>query len=311
MQPDEVGCEGGLMSQFGQEGFRWWIGRVIDARNDPLKLGRVRVRIYGVDNLKEDDEIIQWASCITPTTSASFRQIGETPALIEGSEVFGFFADNERRDVRLIIGSLPQQPDEDDNTNALSYEARGKNPLESVKLHPVEPEPAFAAEYPFNRVIRTRKGHTIELDDTDNAERVRIHHANGTTIEMGPDGRLVIRNPGDSFEIVGGVKNIAVTGDAKIEVGGNLKAAIQGSATIAANSSVSIESKGILRLFGLLGVQIVSGEGTTIQGAGGLTVTDGSIVAAGNISSGTGLTTTVVAGGKSLTFRDGIAVRSS
>lgn len=298
------------MSQFGMDGFRWWVGDVIDVKNDPLRLGRVRVRVYGVDDLKTDDEIIYWASCLLPTTSASYRQVGDTPNLVEGSQVFGFFADGERGQVRIIVGSFPQQPD-DDQTNALAFEARGKNTTAVEKIHPVEPDSAYAAEYPFNRVIRTRKGHKIELDDTDGAERVHIHHASGTSIEMAPDGRLTIRNPGDSFEIVGGVKSIAIKGDAKIEVGGNLSAAVKGVATVVSESGISIESRGFLRLFGLLGVQIVSGGGTSIQGPGGLSVPDGSLFVAENIAAGNGATTSIIAGGKHISFVNGIAVSSS
>ena len=296
------------MTQMGQQGFRWWVGTVIDATNDPLKLGRVRVRVRGVDDFKEDDQITQWSSCVTPTTSASYRGVGDTPSMIEGSEVFGFFGDGNRGEVRIVVGTIPQQVG-DENTNALSFQARGKDPDVKQKLHPIEPDSAFKAEYPFNRVIRTRKGHKIELDDTDGAERVHIYHTSGTSIEMAPDGRLTIRNPGDSFEVVGGIKNVAVTGDANIEVGGNLNARVKGTANIIADSSLTIESKGILRLMGLLGVQISSGASVTMQSPAGVSVTEGSLYCVGNITSGTGVTATVVAGGANISMRNGVVTR--
>ncbi|CAB4143177.1 Protein Gp5, N-terminal OB-fold domain containing protein [uncultured Caudovirales phage] len=296
------------MTQMGQQGFRWWVGTVIDATNDPLKLGRVRVRVRGVDDFKEEDQITQWASCVTPTTSASYRGVGDTPSLIEGSEVFGFFGDGNRGEVRIIVGTIPQQSG-DENTNALSFQARGKNPDELEKLHPIEPDSAFNAEYPFNRVIRTRKGHKIELDDTDGAERVHIYHASGTSIEMAPDGRLTIRNPGDSFELVGGIKNIAIKGDANIEVGGSLNARVKGATNIISDSSITVESKGILRLMGLLGVQISSGTSVTMQAPAGANVTEGSLHVIGRITSGTGLTTNIVAGGSNIGMRNGLVVR--
>jgi len=295
------------MTQMGQDGFRWWVGTVIDVKNDPLKLGRARVRVRNVDDYKEDDQITQWATCVTPVTSASYRQVGDTPMLAEGSEVFGFFADGNRGEVRIIVGSIPQQED-DDNTNALSFEARGTESAKKTKIHPVEPDSAYKAAYPFNRVIRTSSGHKIELDDTEGAERVHIYHASGTAIEMSPNGRLIIRNPGDSFEIVGGVKNIAVKGDAKIEVGGNLSASVNGQATIVSNSGMTIQSQGILRLAGLLGVQIATGGSVTVQGPGGLSVTDGSLSVVGNISSSTAVTTTIIAGGTALGIVGGLVV---
>ena len=292
----------------GQQGFRWWVGTVIDCVNDPLQLGRVRVRVRGVDDFKDDAQIAQWAVCVTPTTSASYRGVGDTPSLLEGSEVFGFFADGNRGEVRIVVGSIPQQTGDLD-TNALSLQARGSDPNEKTKIHPVEPDSAYKAEYPFNRVIKTRKGHMIELDDTDGAERVNIYHASGTAIEMAPDGRLTIRNPGDSFEVVGGIKNIAVTGNANIEIGGDLNAVVKGNASIISDSGISIESKGLLRLMGLLGVQIVSGAGISAQAPAGVTVTDGNLHVIGNITSGTGVTTNIVAGGSNIGIRNGLIVR--
>lgn len=295
------------MTQMGQEGFRWWVGTVFDATGDPLRLGRVRVRVRGVDDDKEDDQIRQWASCVTPTTSPSFRGVGDTPQLMEGSEVFGFFADGNRGEARIIVGTIPQQPG-DENTNALPQQARGTDPDRPSKLHPIEPDSPFNAEYPLNRVIRTRKGHMIELDDTDDSERVHVYHCSGTSIEMQPNGRITIRNPGDSFEVVGGIKNIAVTGDCNIDVGGNLTARIQGDCNIISGASIIIESRGILRLAGQLGIQLVSGQGISAQTPGGFSVPDGSIYASGNITSGTGVTATVVAGGATLEFKDGMCV---
>lgn len=297
------------MAQMGQEGFRWWVGTVIDVVNDPLKLGRVRVRVRGVDDFKDNDQINQWATCVTPTTSASYRGVGDTPSLVEGSEVFGFFADGNRGEVRIIVGTFPQQPD-DENTNALSFEARGKDPDQKKKLHPVEPDSAFGAEYPLNRVIRTRKGHKIELDDTEGSERVHIYHSSGTSIEMAPNGRLTIRNPGDSFEVVGGVKNIAVIGDCKVEVGGNLNAVVKGSANIIANGNIALDAGGFLRLASKIGVQIISGGSVTVQSPAGLNVTEGSIHCIGNIVSGTGVTASSIAGGTSLNMINGTIVRA-
>ena len=32
----------------GMDGFYWWLG-VVENRNDPLKIGRVQVRIFGME----------------------------------------------------------------------------------------------------------------------------------------------------------------------------------------------------------------------------------------------------------------------
>jgi hypothetical protein len=48
-----------------------------------------------------------------------------------------------------------------------------------------------SSEYPDVNVIETHSGHTIELDDTDGNERVRVYHTSGSYIEIRPDGTFV------------------------------------------------------------------------------------------------------------------------
>jgi hypothetical protein len=292
----------------------WWQGRVENIK-DPKKAGLVQVQIYNFYEIpprgKTQKEDLPWCIPILPTTSPSLNGVGDTPQFVEGTRVLGFFVDGMHAGLvskPYIIGTMPISP-QDENKNSISFQARGKNPDELEKLHPIEPDSSFKAEYPLNRVIRSRKGHKIELDDTDGSERVHIYHASGTSIEMAPDGRLTIRNPGDSFELVGGVKNIAIKGDANIEVSGNLNARIKGAANIVSDSNISVESKGLLRLMGQVGVQISSGSSITMQAPAGVNVTDGSLHVIGRISSGTGLTTNIISGGSNIGIRNGIAVR--
>ena len=80
----------------GQDGFIWFVG-VVEDRQDPLKLGRVRVRCLGyhtenVNELPTSD--LPWASPLLPITSSGINGIGQTPlGLLEGSWVVGFFKD--------------------------------------------------------------------------------------------------------------------------------------------------------------------------------------------------------------------------
>ena len=36
-------------------------------------------------------------------------------------------------------------------------------------------------KFPFNRVTQTKSGHSFEMDDTPNGERIRIQHGKVTT----------------------------------------------------------------------------------------------------------------------------------
>jgi hypothetical protein len=93
----------------GRDGFYWFFGKVVD-RNDPKTLGRVRVRVFG---LHPDDETLvpndhlPWAMPIMPITSAGVFGVGGMPVgVVEGSNVFGFFADGADAQIPFILGTI-------------------------------------------------------------------------------------------------------------------------------------------------------------------------------------------------------------
>ena len=99
----------------GQDGFSWFVG-VVEDRNDPLRLGRVRVRCLGyhTSDLRElPTTDLPWAHVMHPVTDPSMQGMGSTPSfLVEGSWVVGFFRDTQEKQQPLIIGSLPGIPEE-------------------------------------------------------------------------------------------------------------------------------------------------------------------------------------------------------
>lgn len=89
----------------------FWFTGVVEDREDPLEMGRVRVRIFGLhtdDTTKIGIQDLPWANVMMPVNSASISGIGITPTgLVEGSWVVGFFADGESAQDPIIMGSLP------------------------------------------------------------------------------------------------------------------------------------------------------------------------------------------------------------
>ena len=78
-----------MFSFTGLKQFVWFIG-VIEDRNDPQGLGRVKVRCYGYhtkDKIQIKTEDLPWAVVMLPTTSPSVSGIGYNPFLVEGSWV--------------------------------------------------------------------------------------------------------------------------------------------------------------------------------------------------------------------------------
>ena len=104
------------MSEFmGKNGFQWFVG-VVEDRQDPQTLGRLRVRCLGyhtenLDKLPTSD--LPWAHVMNPITSATVSGLGQSPlGAVEGTWVVGFFQDGGDAQQPIIIGTLPGVPSE-------------------------------------------------------------------------------------------------------------------------------------------------------------------------------------------------------
>jgi hypothetical protein len=94
----------------GQDGFVWWIGIVEDI-NDPLTLGRCKVRCFGYHPAKSTNlvptEDLPFALSIHPLNTPNLYG---TPRV--GEWVFGFFLDSLSAQEPAILGYLPAIPEE-------------------------------------------------------------------------------------------------------------------------------------------------------------------------------------------------------
>ena len=104
------------MSEFmGKNGFQWFVG-VVEDRQDPQTLGRLRVRCLGYhtdDLVKLPTADLPWAHVMNPITSATVSGLGQTPlGAVEGTWVVGFFQDGSDAQQPIIIGTLPGVPSE-------------------------------------------------------------------------------------------------------------------------------------------------------------------------------------------------------
>jgi hypothetical protein len=92
----------------GQDGFVWWIGVVEDV-NDPLKLGRCKVRCFGYHPAKSTNQVptedLPFALTIHPSNTPNLYG---TPRI--GEWVFGFFLDSMSAQEPAILGYLPAIP---------------------------------------------------------------------------------------------------------------------------------------------------------------------------------------------------------
>jgi hypothetical protein len=105
---------GEYMKNFmGKDGFQWFVG-VVEDRNDPKTLGRLRVRCLGYhteDLTKLPTSDLPWAHVMNPITSATVSGIGQSPlGAVEGTWVVGFFTDGSDAQQPMIMGTLPGVP---------------------------------------------------------------------------------------------------------------------------------------------------------------------------------------------------------
>jgi len=115
----------------GFNNFIWFTG-VVEDRNDPHKVGRVRVRCVGIHT--HDKEVLPtadlpWAQVILPVTSPGISGLGSSPSfLLQGSWVFGYFRDGTNCQEPCVIGSLPGRPVETANPEKGFYDPDGIYP---------------------------------------------------------------------------------------------------------------------------------------------------------------------------------------
>jgi muramidase (phage lysozyme) len=242
---------------------------VVENNVDPRLEGRVQVRAFGVHGTVQQvpTEYLPWAtliygsydpnSPIPPLNSWVFgffidgrdaqqpMILGLIPTqateLIE-PERTGWGVIHPRNHDRLAQGSRAV----DYGQPSRSRLARGENieetyvlAQESLRVVNIpsangapswgEPPTAYNAQYPFNRVIETAAGHSIELDDTPGAERIMIYHRSGSYIQIDTRGTTVQRSQSDRYDItstnahiyVGGRSLVTINGDSYVRVNGN------------------------------------------------------------------------------------------
>tara|TARA_B100002019_G_scaffold277741_1_gene277874 strand:+ start:12859 stop:13761 length:903 start_codon:yes stop_codon:yes gene_type:complete len=89
---------------------RWFVGVVKDI-NDPVELGRVKVRIFGIhsENVEDiSDGDLPWAQVAVPITEGGSSGIGTNTGIKPQAQVYGIFLDGKASQLPLVLGSIPK-----------------------------------------------------------------------------------------------------------------------------------------------------------------------------------------------------------
>ena len=238
---------------FGRGNFNWFFG-VVEDRNDPAQLGRVRVRAYGYhtdDKDKIPTDSLPWALPLGGIDSASVSGVGTSPTgMVEGTWVVGFFLDGSRAQEPAIVGTLAGAPSQAAETTLgfndpngvypryteesdVNKRARGENTDADPADNKISiPESKFAAVYPLNHVRETESGHYKEYDDTPSAERIKEFHKSGTMYELYPDGDKVTKVVKDNYTLIASNDSLHVKGNVTVFVDGDANLTVAGTTTV-------------------------------------------------------------------------------
>ena len=97
------------MNEFMGGNFIWFHG-VVEDIDDPLQLGRCRVRVFGLhtpDKQKLATDTLPWAMPMQPVTSAAVSGVGSSPTgILQGTHVLGFFRDGTDAQQPVILGTF-------------------------------------------------------------------------------------------------------------------------------------------------------------------------------------------------------------
>jgi putative chitinase len=165
-----------MINLYSNGGFFWWMG-VVEDRNDPLFLGRCRVRIMGYHNQSKQElptNDLPWAYPLQPITSAAMTGIGSTPVgPVEGTTVMGFFRDGDDCQEPVMMGTVGGIP-QDEYYRSLPSDAGFTDPNKKYPLQELRNEPDT------NRLARAQGLTETPVGKKKDVREIKVPIANST-----------------------------------------------------------------------------------------------------------------------------------
>ena len=134
-------------SEYYGDQVRWFIGTIVDV-NDPLKLDRVRVRVYGIHTSNTVDipnEDLPSATVSIPVNEGGTSGLGANSQIKNRAQVFGIFLDGKDSQLPLVLGSIPKV---ETKRNDVREAPSVKNEYDGTSVVPNAPPPAVRPGVP-------------------------------------------------------------------------------------------------------------------------------------------------------------------
>ena len=295
---------------------------VVEKIWDPLKMGRVRVRVFGIHTeIKKwaglkglPVEKLWWAMPMFPVQSPTIDQLCDFQVPKQGSIVLCTFLDPYYQKL-VYLGTMPRIPLEKPRWSKGFSDPDGEHPnllgespisrlarnekigdtIIPLKRERVrtgvdcngitwdEPPTEYNTQYTKNRVIHTEE-HRIEIDDTPGYERIHFWHGAETCDEYFPNGDKVEWINNNKYTIIVADNNVKVEGNNNIHIDSDNNIHIYGNSNIKVDGNTIIDVGGNIEATAGGNVEVTAGGNIEATASGSASVTASSAsVTAGSI----------------------------
>jgi len=249
-----------IQDQFYGDNPRWFIGVVEDNANDPERLGRVRVRCFGIHSPYISDIAVTdlpWATVLIPPTGGGISGLGTSPTGLEnGAFVFGIFLDGKHSQMPFVLGTFSKY-ETGTGENIIPYKIDIPTDGSSSSSTPSSAAPAPTIQDQYNNdasQLTPEQQAAAQVAATENSEQVlkradaiqdaankqlgsssgKYLDANGDPIYNTPPPAELLNNNREAAEAIS-----YVVGDAGASVGSGYRSPAYNEALRANTSGVS------------------------------------------------------------------------
>jgi uncharacterized protein (DUF2345 family) len=256
----------------GHDGFIWWVGIVEDI-DDPLTLGRCKVRIFGYHPAKNTDlvptEDLPWATTIHSVNTRNLYA-----PLEKGDWVFGFFLDALSAQEPAIMGYYPSVPETSDK-NFSDELTKTRN---FARVHDAKNSSNTFCWEIGNNIIEVIKESATEANG-----HILIQHATGAKINIDTNGNVLVYTPNSNITLQ------TDSGDIDLRAN-NITLSAQSNLTLTTQNNLNISAGGYIDVKSDLYTSITAGGLISFTAAGALLATAGAYLSATSLGNFTAKT---------------------